>query len=388
MDFAFVGLPDNENFRWFSRGLRQVMRARGHRYTEDVDSAKLVVSFYPKGEPRPVRRRANAVFVCAVTEFPVPFTNHLSQGYPVLLRSLANLVAGFVFDGDAAASDGLAPAVHGAQGDGRAHGALANGAFTPDIHFVTPEQGHYVVSGALDSDRYFDEVYQRIHPLASSNLVIDNLYEDDLPEDLWEGDETTASITRAGRHLDEMNLLPAPFPIHDYLGKRDIRHLKRLFGIGGLSYGNISARHDEDWFWMSASGVDKSRLEVIGRDILMVKGYDEERNGMLVGHPPGVVPRRVSVDAIEHWMVYREHPSVGAVLHVHGWIEGVPSTEFNYPCGTRELGQAVADIVREADDPSRCVVGLKNHGLTITGSSLDEIFERVGDRIVQTVPME
>ena len=86
---------------------------------------------------------------------------------------------------------------------------------------------------------------------------------------------------------------------------------------------------------MSASGVDKSRLETIGRDILLVKGYDAERNGMIVSHPPGVEPRRVSVDAIEHWMIYREHPRVGAILHVHGWMEGIPSTDFNYPCGTR-----------------------------------------------------
>ena len=196
------------------------------------------------------------------------------------------------------------------------------------------------------------------------------------------------SISRAGERLKGLNLLPAPFPIEEHLSPRDIRHLERLYGIGGLSYGNLSARYDADWFWMSASGVDKSNLSEIGRHILMVKGYDAERNGMIVGHPPGVKPNRVSVDAIEHWMIYQEHPSVGAIMHVHGWAEGVPSTEFNFPCGTRELGQAVADIVREAEDPSRCVVGLKNHGLTITGTSLDEIFDRVGDRIVQHVPMD
>ncbi len=167
-----------------------------------------------------------------------------------------------------------------------------------------------------------------------------------------------------------------------------MRQLKRLFGLGGLSYGNVSARYDENWFWMSASGVDKSNLKEIGRDILMVKDYDADTNSMVVSHPPGVTPRRVSVDAIEHWMIYREHPEVGAILHVHGWIEGIRSTEFNYPCGTRELGQAVADIVREADDPNNCVVGLKNHGLTITGPSLDEIFERIEGRILTTVPMD
>jgi ribulose-5-phosphate 4-epimerase/fuculose-1-phosphate aldolase len=86
-------------------------------------------------------------------------------------------------------------------------------------------------------------------------------------------------------------------------------------------------------------------------------------------------------------MIYREHPEVGAIMHVHGWIDGTPSTEVNFPCGTEQLATAVADLVRQAPDPSRAVVGLRNHGLTITGHDLDEIFARVGDRIVPHVPM-
>jgi ribulose-5-phosphate 4-epimerase/fuculose-1-phosphate aldolase len=95
----------------------------------------------------------------------------------------------------------------------------------------------------------------------------------------------------------------------------------------------------------------------------------------------------VSVDAIEHWMVYREHPEVGAILHVHAWMDGAPSTEFNYPCGTYELGTAVARIVRESPVPKEAVVGLKNHGLTIVGESMDEIFQRVEGKLYQPVPM-
>jgi hypothetical protein len=43
--------------------------------------------------------------------------------------------------------------------------------------------------------------------------------------------------------------------------------------------------------------------------------------------------------------------------------------------------------VREAEDPGRAVVGLKNHGLTLTGHSLDEIFERVEGKLLRVVPM-
>ena len=92
---------------------------------------------------------------------------------------------------------------------------------------------------------------------------------------------------------------------------------------------------------MSASGVDKSKLEDVGRDILMVKDFDDERGMIVLSVPPGIEPRRVSVDAIEHWMIYQAHPEVGAILHVHAWMEGIPATDVNYPCGTQELAIAV-----------------------------------------------
>ena len=88
---------------------------------------------------------------------------------------------------------------------------------------------------------------------------------------------------------------------------------------------------------------------------------------MKISIPPGIEPRRVSVDAIEHWMIYREHPEVGAILHVHAWVDGVDATQVNFPCGTAELAESVAELVREAPDPAHAIIGLKNHGLTITG---------------------
>ncbi len=95
----------------------------------------------------------------------------------------------------------------------------------------------------------------------------------------------------------------------------------------------------------------------------------------------------MSVDAIEHWMIYQEHPEVNAIVHVHAWIPGIPATEFNYPCGTAELAVAVADIIRDEHDPSHAVVGLKNHGITVTGTSLEDIFERIEPVIEVQVPM-
>ena len=139
---------------------------------------------------------------------------------------------------------------------------------------------------------------------------------------------------------------------------------------------------------MSASGVDKSKLREVGTEILLVTGYDPGTGVVRLSVPPHVRPRRVSVDAIEHLTIYREHPEVGGILHVHGWMAGAISTEVVYPCGTEELALEVAELVRQAPDPARAVIGLKNHGLTITGHSLDEILERVGPSIVRRVPMD
>ena len=119
------------------------------------------------------------------------------------------------------------------------------------------------------------------------------------------------------------------------MSERDLRHIKRLYGIGGLSYGNLSARKDATHFWMSASGVDKSKLDEPGRDILLVSGYDADNLKIILSVPPGVEPRRVSVDAIEHWKIYMEHPDVDAILHVHAWLEGIPATEVKLPVAPR-----------------------------------------------------
>ena len=45
-------------------------------------------------------------------------------------------------------------------------------------------------------------------------------------------------------------------------------------------------------------------------------------------------------------MIYQAHPDVGAILHVHAWMEGIAATDIDYPCGTQELAESVADLDR------------------------------------------
>jgi ribulose-5-phosphate 4-epimerase/fuculose-1-phosphate aldolase len=371
--FAWNGDPSTPAADWFAAGLRSRLLEAGYGHHDAPGpDVHLVLHHVDPDRPRPYRRKAAPTFVVAVVALREPPEDVLRAGYPMLVRALANLCV-LVSDGP----------------EGRA------------AHFVTLEQGTYTIDAkASRDDEFFEAVFERIEPLAMSRLVIANEFRTDLAPGLWEGNEQTGQIRRAGERLAALNLLPAPFPVEDILPPRDLRHVKLLYGLGGLSYGNLSARHESSdegetgdsgigpEFWMSASGVDKADLRVVGEHILLVRGYDPDLDAMVLSVPPNVTPKRVSVDAIEHWNIYREHPDVGAIVHVHAWIDGVSATEVNYPCGTLELAEAVAGLVRAAPDSSHAIVGQRNHGLTITGPSLDEIFERIDGKIVRNVPMD
>jgi ribulose-5-phosphate 4-epimerase/fuculose-1-phosphate aldolase len=334
----------------------QWVRDIGKQFEQDefepvagVADADFVLNMFDPADPKAFRRASRGTYSAAFYELPAAPDDVLKESYPMLVRTLSNVVLLRV------------------PGEG--------------VWFTTMERGTYHVADDPE------EIYGRLEPLATSRLVIDNEWVPDLEPELWDGDEITEDIASAGRRLDELDLLPSPFPVEEYLSGRDLRHVMRLYSVGGLSYGNLSARKDDTRFWMSASGVDKSQLEVVGRDLLMVKDFDDDRGVIVLSVPPGIEPRRVSVDAIEHWMIYQAHPDVGAILHVHAWMEGIAATDVNYPCGTQELAVAVSDLVALEPDPANAVIGLRNHGITCTGESLSEILDRVAPKVLRQVPM-
>jgi ribulose-5-phosphate 4-epimerase/fuculose-1-phosphate aldolase len=349
--FAVVGSAPGSLDRFVSL-LRNALGRAGLSETGDADAANLVINVVDEADPKPFRRRSRGTFVVGLYERE---SHSLPEDYPMLVRALANIALCYV------------------PGEG--------------AWFTTMERGHYGDSAENGDDGLADAVVQRLLPLARSKLVIDNEFVTDLEPELWKGDEVTEEIIAAGKRMGDLDLLPSPFPIEDLLNERELRHVKRLYGIGGLSYGNLSQRKDAVRFWMSASGVDKSALEIPGRDILLVSNYDHERGQIVLSVPPDVEPRRVSVDAIEHWMIYQQHPGVGAVLHVHAWMEDIVATDVNYPCGTEELAISVAELLAQEPDPDEAVIGLRNHGITVTGPSLMAILDRIEPRILRQIPM-
>ncbi|OLZ10345.1 class II aldolase/adducin family protein [Sulfobacillus thermosulfidooxidans] len=345
----------------FQTHLVEYLYESGFSETLELREANVVFQMV-NDQTRPFRRQHYAVYVIGVT-FVSALDRHndlLKQFYSTHIRSLSNIlivVAGSVTD--------------------------------PQFVITTLERGAVLISAEDDSiENRYHQLVERIAPLMRSHLIIRNRFNPNLPSNLWNGTSNTQSLSRAGQILESWDLLPAPFPMEDYLSPEDMAHVRRLFGIGGLSYGNLSVRHDATSFWMSASGVDKSRLHDIGRDILLVTDFDAEEESMNLSVPTTIAPRRVSVDAIEHWKIYRQYPDVGAIIHIHAWMPEIVATEFNYPCGSKELADEVSKQLSLTEDPAHAVIGLKNHGLTITGESPEEILARIYDRVVRQVPMQ
>lgn len=223
--------------------------------------------------------------------------------------------------------------------------------------------------------------------------MINNLISTDLPR-AYHRTAITEQVRHYGAELDKLGVLPSPFPLNEVLSPENIEHVYKLFNIKGLSYGNLSAREHipeigPNTFWMTARGVDKAHLEGVGQDMLLVKGYDLKHEVVLVSLPPEHDPRiRVSVDAIEHALLYETFPEIGAIVHVHAWFrDPIPATRQNYPCGTYDLAREVVAIFKITANPGQAVIGLKNHGLTITGTDLDDIFSRIKGKLLKEVPM-
>jgi len=331
----------------------------GHWLTEDINDTNFVLNLTSIENPQIFRRRSKGIFVITVVMAKKRYPDLRATCYQTLIQSLSNLLV-----------------------------CLVPGEKSYEVFFTTPEVGFYHTPFDPDS------IYNKILPIAGSHFAMDNRISTDLPSAFWKSTPIVDQIKQYGGELDTLGVLPTPFPLSDVLPKEDIDQLYNLFEVKGISYGNLSAREDipefknESTFWMTARGIDKSNISTVGRDILLVRGIDESAATMIISVPPEHDPRaRVSVDAVEHELIYRTFPKVGAIIHIHAWIDGVSCTRQNYPCGTVELAKEVVELLGQSDNPAQTIVGLKNHGLTITGYDLEDIFSRIRGKLKTEVKM-
>jgi len=340
----------------------------GHQLVSQEEELNFILNHASLEENNHYYRKTTSEWIISIIYLPEPQEDLKSLCYTVLIRTLANMAIAIV------------PKEIGAAPD------LKN---LDDfmIYCITPEVGFY--GFRFDPDK----IYQCMLPVVTSHALLKNHVVDDLPQAYWEPTPAVRSLMQYGRQLDKLGLLPTPFPLQELLSREDLDHLYSFFQIKGISYGNLSVREavpdiGDDTFWMTARGVDKGNLSSVGKDILLVSGFDENSQTIKVHTTPEGDPRaRVSVDAIEHQLIYSAFPEVKAIVHVHAWMENIESTFQNHPCGTIELANSVVDKIKEFKKPDSVVIGLKNHGITITGSSLEDIFSRINGNLVATVPM-
>ena len=201
MIYCFAGNATDPELHRFGVELGTALERAGFTKTNELHEAALVLNLIDADDPKPFRRRSRGTFAAAIhVKQEVP-EDILRLNYPLLVRALANQVAVYVPD--------------------------------EGVWFTTPERGHYGELADGDISSLAERVIARLVPLATARLVIDNEYRTDLEPELWDGDEVTEDVSAAGARLGELALLPAPFPVEELLDERDLRQVKRLYGIGG-----------------------------------------------------------------------------------------------------------------------------------------------------------
>ena len=199
--YAIWGTPTSDAHEAWVNSVGGEFERDEFERVDDVAEADFVLNMFDPEQPKAFRRQSRGTYSASFYELDEVPEDVLRTSYPNLVRTLANVVVLHV------------------PGEG--------------VWFTTMERGTYKIS---DDPA---EVFERLAPLAKSKLVIDNEFVTDLEPELWDGDEITADITAAGKRMGELDLLPAPFPVHEFLNERDLRHVMRLYQVGGLSYGNL-----------------------------------------------------------------------------------------------------------------------------------------------------
>jgi hypothetical protein len=333
---------------------------KGNELAGPDENSNFVLNLIDIDSPRSYRRKCQEEIVVSITLIKEPLPDIKSSCYVALVKSISNML--FCI-------------------------SISEGKDHPKGYSITPEVGF--VEFSYDPEL----MYRYMYPVISSHFVLRNKICEDLNLQENEIIPEVEDLVSFGKELSRLGVLPAPFPLAEFLDKDLIDQIYRLYQIKGLSYGNLSIRNvnhgmEGTTYWMTARGVDKSNLKGVGKDILLVKGYDQISCEMIVSVPHLYDPRiRVSVDAIEHYMIYRAFPKTGAIVHVHAWMDDILYTTQSYPCGTSELAENVVALLKKTSTPERTEVGLKNHGLTITGPDIIDIFQRIRGRLKINVPM-
>ena len=155
-----------------------------------------------------------------------------------------------------------------------------------------------------------------------------------------------------------------------------LHHWTYLFSQLGLApvhaegaYGNQSFRCEGESFIISRSGMLPEKA-FSRDDFCHVVSCDARDNSCCFSGRS--LP---SSETLLHYLLYRQHPWLGAILHghcslllEHAEALAIPTTKAAHPYGTVELAHSAVELV----DASTRVFNLKNHGFVALGRDIDE----------------
>ena len=273
MKYVIAGQATSESLGRFAASMADALEREGWDRGDDVADADLVLNLVDAGRPEAV---------------PPPVAGHVRRRALRAARGARRRAARRTIRCSSARSRTSCSATSRSRASGSRRWSAATTA------------SRRPTAGALA-----DGVVERLLPLATSQLVIDNEFRTDLEPELWDGDELTEEISDGRRAAGRPR--PAAGAVPDRGAARRARPSPRQ---APLRHRRALVRQP-----LGAQGRDallderERRRQVAarepGRDILLVSGYDRENARMILSVPPGVEPRRVSVDAIEHWMIYQ-----------------------------------------------------------------------------------
>lgn len=127
----------------------------------------------------------------------------------------------------------------------------------------------------------------------------------------------------------------------------EVCHWMNVAGYSPATSGNYSLRMDHENFWVSASGIDKGKIN--SQDFLKMN---------LKGESVG--PRKPSDEALIHAKIYELHPNANCILHGHTVANTIVSM------------RAKSDLIHfQGFEMQKAFTGIKTHLDTISVDILD-----------------
>jgi len=212
---------------------------------------------------------------------------------------------------------------------------------------------------------------------------------DAITQTQWENTRTPEAIIDAGHRMDNLNLLPAPKSVAEYVSQELGNIYHRYLNMKGFSEGMLFAFDpDSDTLMVTASGswnVDKRALK--REEVVPIGGMDGHK--IIVYAPEGISPKGPSVEAVEMYTLLMSvpktrvskkngvwvadpnseklvpmirggvHSHVGVVRIDEEWVEDMGLNRRDYPygfgCGTdlmKQLAQDAAARSKAIHDPN------------------------------------